>query len=280
MGPAPPPTRREELAQFLRHLRERTTPQTVSLTVNGNRRTPGLRREEVSQLAAVGVSWYTWLEQGREITPSAGVLDALARVFDLDAAEHAHLFHLAGVAPPTSAEDYPKQAPAELDQVVLGLEPNPAYLLGPRADVLAWNDAASRMLGTPSRAPDGVSNVLWWMFTDPGTHGPDWEDTARRTLARLRAEHARRYGDPAFAELINALLRASPRFRELWRRHEVLEAQLGTKTIDHPALGRLKLHHLQSIPTSHPDLRLTQFVPADATTRAALAAVSTAEPAR
>lgn len=232
----------------------------------------------MSQLAGVGLSWYTWLEQGRDITPSASVLDALARVYDLDPAERAHLFHLAGVPLPVSAGAYPVRAPDELGAVVLGLEPNPAYLIGPRTDVLAWNGTAAHLLGEPSRAPDGMPNVLWWLFTEPGRHGLGWSDTARNTLARFRAEHARRYGDPAFASLIKSLLLASARFRELWRRHEVLDAQIGTKVIDHPQLGRLTLHHLQSIPTSHPDLRLTQFVPADAATRSALAEIESAPP--
>jgi hypothetical protein len=137
--------------------------------------------------------------------------------------------------------------------------------------VLVWNVAAGQLFGEPSYAPDGVPNLLWWMFTKPGPHGLGWSTTARSTLARFRAEHARRYGDPAFVSLIKALLRQSPRFRELWRRHEVMDAQIGTKTIEHPNLGRLALHHLQSIPTSHPDLRLTQFVPADEATRSLLA---------
>jgi transcriptional regulator with XRE-family HTH domain len=270
LGLAPPPTRRDELAEFLRLHRERTSPEGVGLSASGRRRTPGLRREEISQLAGVGLSWYTWLEQGRDITPSPGVIDALARVLDLDPHERAHLFHLAGVALPASGDDYPTEAPAELRDIVFGLEPNPAYLLGPRTDVLVRNAAAARMLGEPSRAPDGAQNLLWWMFTDRGAHGATWDETARNTLARFRAEHARRYGDPAFLELIHALLAASPAFRELWPRHEVLDAQLGTKVIDHPELGRLTVRHLQSIPTSHPDLRLTQFVPADEATRSAL----------
>lgn len=270
LGLAPPPTRREQLADFLRHRREATPPERVGLPANGRRRTPGLRREELSQLAGVGLSWYTWLEQGRDITPSTGVLDALARVLDLAAPERAHLFDLAGVAPPLPAGPYPSKAPGELLAIVEGLAPNPAYLLNPRSDVLAWNAGATRMLGEPARAPDGVRNSLWWLFTEPGDHGPTWEDTGRRTLARFRFEHARRYDDPAFGALIESLLDASPRFRELWPRHEVLDAQLGTKRIDHPTLGRLTHHHLQSIPTSHRDLRLTQFVPADAATRAAL----------
>jgi len=219
----------------------------------------------------VGLSWYTWLEQGRDITPSASVLDALARVLDLDSAEHAHLFHLAGVPIPEASSDYPREAPPDLLAVVEGLEPNPAYLIGPRTDVLAWNATATRMLGEVSMAPDGRRNLLWWVFTEPGLHPATRDDTARYTLARFRAQHARRYGDPAFTSLIAQLLSASARFRELWPRHEVLSAQLGTKVIDHPDFGRLNLYHLQSVPTSHPELRLTQFVPADSATRAALA---------
>jgi transcriptional regulator with XRE-family HTH domain len=272
LGLAPPPTRRDQLADFLRLHREATTPDSVGLPGGGRRRTPGLRREELAGLAGVGLSWYTWLEQGRDITPSASVLDALARVLDLGSAERRHLFDLAGVPPPAAAGDYPDTAPPELAGIVEGLEPNPAYLVGPRTDVLAWNGGATRMLGEPSRAPDGRPNLLWWLFTAPAPRGPQWEDTGRNALARFRAEHARRYDDPAFTALIEALLEDSPRFRELWPRHEVLEAQVGTKVIDHALLGGLTLHHLQSIPTSHPDLRLTQFVPADAATRAALEA--------
>ncbi len=267
---APPPTRHGGLGEFLRLQRARTTPEAVDLPANGRRRTPGLRREEVAQLAGVGLSWYTWLEQGRDITPSASVLDALARVYDLSPAEHDHLFHLAGVPVPAPAGDYPRQAPDELRRVVIALEPCPAYLLGPRADVLVWNAGARRLLGEPTRAPDGVPNLLWWMYTDSDRGGSPGEANGRLMLARFRAEHARRYDDPSFRELIEALLQASPSFREMWRRHEVTDAQLGTKVIDHPELGRLTLRHLQSIPTSDPDLRLTQFVAADDATRAAL----------
>jgi transcriptional regulator with XRE-family HTH domain len=270
MGLAPPPTRRQELADFLRQRRAVTSPEAVGLEANGRRRTPGLRREEVSQLAGVGLSWYTWLEQGREITPSASVLDALARVYDLSTAERGHLFDLAGVALPVAASEYSTEVPSELRAVVLELDPYPAYLIGPRTDVLVWNAAATRLLGEPARAPDGEPNLLWWLFTDANRHAQGMSATARSTLARFRAEHARRYDDPAFRELIEALLRESPRFRELWRRHEVLDGQLGSKEIEHPQLGRLSVNHLQSIPTSHPDLRLTQLVPADAATRAAL----------
>jgi transcriptional regulator with XRE-family HTH domain len=270
-GVAPPPSAHAELGEVLRLHRERTTPASVGLVPEGRRRTPGLRREEVSSLAGVGLSWYTWLEQGRDVTPSAGVIDALARVFGLTTAERARLFYLAGVPVPTSAEPYPQEAPADLAAIVAGLEPAPAYLLGPRLDVLAWNAGASRIIGTPTAAPDGRRNLLWWMCTTHDRQGDLWSTTVRQTLARFRTEYARRHGDPAFEVLVAALHEQSALFRELWPRHEVLAAQLGTKSIDHPELGRLEVYHLQSVPTSHPDLRLTQFVPADDPTRRAFA---------
>lgn len=270
MGVTPPPTRSAELGDYLRMRREATTPASVGIEPVGRRRTPGLRREELANLAGIGLSWYTWLEQGRDVRPSAAVLDALARVLDLDPAERAHLFHLAGVAVPTADGPYPTEAPPELAAIVAGFDPWPAYLLGPRLDVLAWNDGAGALLGRPTAAPDGRPNLLWWMFTEPGPHGGSWETTARNQLARFRAQQARRYDDPAFAALVSALLDVSPRFRELWPRHEVLASQSGTKVVESAAHGRLELLHLQSIPTSHPDLRLTQYLPADARTRAAL----------
>ena len=272
MGLAPPPSaeRRSELTDFLRTRRAQVTPEDAGLPANGRRRTPGLRREEVAQLAGVGLSWYTWLEQGRDIKPSAQVLDALARVLRLDTAERAHLFHLARVELPLPAGDYTREAPPELAAVVASLMPNPAYLIGPRADVLAWNPAATAMLGEPTRAPDGRQNLLWWLFTSDGLDREQRRETARNALARFRAEHARRIGEPDFATLVEALEAASAEFRAWWPRHEVLAEQLGTKTIEHPRVGRLVLHHLQSAPTSHPDLRLTQFAPADPATRDAL----------
>jgi transcriptional regulator with XRE-family HTH domain len=275
LGLAPPPSaaRRTELADFLKHRRAQVTPESAGLEANGRRRTPGLRREEVAQLAGVGLSWYTWLEQGRDIKPSPQVLDALARALRLDVAERAHVFHLARVELPLPAGDYPREAPPELRAVVDGLMPNPAYLIGPRADVLAWNRVAARVIGEPTAAPDGRLNLLWWLFTSDEPRGEQRRMTARATLARFRAEHARRIGDPDFAALVEALDEGSPEFRALWPRHEVLTEQLGTKTMEHPELGTLRLHHLQSVPTSHPDLRLTQFAPADDATRAALATV-------
>jgi transcriptional regulator with XRE-family HTH domain len=232
---------------------------------------PGLRRDELALLAGVSTEYYTRLEQGRDRHPSAQVLDALARALRLDTAERAHLYHLARVELPLPAGGYPREGPPELAAIVDGLVPHPAYLIGPRTDVLAWNRAATALLGTPSAAPDGRPNLLWWLFTADDRRGEQWRATGRAALARFRAEHARRLGDADFAALLDALQHASPEFRAAWARHEVLTEQLGTKTIEHPRVGTLRLYHLQSAPTSHPDLRLTQFVAADEATRAALA---------
>ena len=276
MGAAPPPSARHaELTDFLRTRRAQVTPEQVGLEANGRRRTPGLRREEVAQLAGVGLSWYTWLEQGRDIPPSAHVLDAIARVLALDAAERAHLFHLARVELPLPEGDYPRQASPELRAIVAGLVPHPAFVTGPRADLLAWNRPAVAVFTDFGAMPPEGRNLLRWLFADPARDhtAATWEDTAKHTLARFRAQHARRPDDPSFAALIEELSAASPEFRAWWPRHEVVAEQAGTKTIEGHALGTLRLHHLQSTPTSDPELRLTMYVPADAETRRILASL-------
>src|SRR4029453_7407565 len=187
----PSEERRSELTDFLRLRRARVTPEDVGLPANGRRRTPGLRREEVAQLAGVGLSWYTWLEQGRDLKPAAQVLDALARAPRLDTAAPALLFHLARVELPLPAGDYPREAPPDLAHFVERVAPYPAYLIGPRTDVLAWNAAATAMLGEPTRAPDGRQNLLWWLFTADAPLTEKRRATARRTLARSRPEPAR-----------------------------------------------------------------------------------------
>jgi len=184
--------------------------------VSGRRRTPGLRREELAQLAGVGVSWCTWLEQGRDIHPSPQILDALARALGLAQAERAHLFHLARVELPLPGPEYPREAPPALRALVEGLAPHPAYLTDPRADVLAWNVAAARVIADFGAMGLERRNALWWLFATRELQGPQWEDTAKRTLARLRAEHARRPGDPGFARLVAELQAASPEFAAWW----------------------------------------------------------------
>jgi transcriptional regulator with XRE-family HTH domain len=280
VGVAPPPSARHaELTDFLRTRRAQVTPESVGLSANGRRRTPGLRREEVAQLAGVGLSWYTWLEQGRDIHPSAQVLDAIARVLRLDAAERVYLFNLARVELPLPEGAYPREASPELRAVVAGLAPHVAFVTGPRADVVAWNLPAARLVYDFGREPPERRNLLRLLFLDPSwdRSSPAWEETATHTLARFRAQHARRPDDPSFVALVEELLAASPEFRAWWPRHEVVTEQAGTKTIERAGLGMLRLHHLQTTPTSDPELRLTIWVPADDRTRAALASLLVAQ---
>jgi len=273
------PVRRDELRAFLRSRRARVSPADVGLPDGGaRRRTPGLRREELAALAGVGVSWYTWLEQGRDIHPSPEVLDALARALRLDAAERATLFALARTElplPESSAAgtgDDPDDGRPLLASLVQALHPMPAYLLGPMTQILAWNPAASALFGSPGHLSSERRSLLWMLLIDPGDarDNPGREGTARNMVARFRSEYAQHAGEPAYEQFIAELGRRSPWFAEWWGEHEVNDTQRGTKTIEHPTLGTLRLHHAQTVPTGAPELRLTIYAPADAATRAAL----------
>jgi len=280
MAVASSPSRRDELRAFLRSRRARLSPADVGLPDDGGRRrTPGLRREELAALAGVGVSWYTWLEQGRDINPSPDVLDALARALRLDPAERRTLFALARTELPL-ADDVAGVDLDELDgeigqliALVEALHPCPAYLLGPMTRILAWNRAASIVLGSPDHLPPDRRYLLWLLMVDPGEDGmtEQREGTARNTLARFRAEYARHVGEQEYEEFLAEIRQRSARFREWWDEHEVIEAQRGTKVIEHPRLGVLRLHHAQTVPTGQPELRMAVYAPADEATRAALA---------
>jgi transcriptional regulator with XRE-family HTH domain len=274
------PFRRDELRAFLRSRRGRLSPADVGLPENGGRRrTPGLRREELAALAGVGVSWYTWLEQGRDINPSPEVLDALAQALRLDPAERRTLFALARTELPL-ADDMTGTDPdrlegdiGQLTALVEALDPNPAYLLGPMTRILAWNRAASVVLGSPDHLAPHRRYLLWWLMVDPGEGGmtAQREATARNTLARFRAEYARHAGEQEYEEFLAQIRDCSVQFREWWNEHEVIDAQRGTKVMEHPQLGTLRLHHAQTVPTGQPELRLAVYAPADEATRAALA---------
>ena len=273
------PSRRDELRAFLRSRRARLTPADVGLPEDGaRRRTPGLRREELASLAGVGVSWYTWLEQGRDINPSPDVLDALARALRLDSAERRTLFALARTELPLADDiagtdsDQLDGGIGELIALVDSLHPNPAYLLGPMTRILAWNRAASVVLGSPDHLPADRRYLLWWLMVEPGEGGmtAQREGTARNTLARFRAEYARHAGEPEYEEFLTRIREHSARLREWWDEHEVIEAQRGTKVMQHPRLGTLRLHHAQTVPTGQPELRMAVYAPADEATRAAL----------
>ncbi|MFD0266359.1 helix-turn-helix domain-containing protein [Streptomyces sp. NPDC127106] len=263
--------RRHELADFLRSRRERITPEQVGLPRGRRRRTPGLRREEVAQLSAVGVTWYTWLEQAREIQVSAQVLDALARALLLDASERAHLFALAGAADPAPNTPCPSVTPA-LRAMLDQLAPLPACVQNSRYDILAYNSTYGRLLCDLDALPREDRNCLWLAFTDPDWRESvvDHAETLRILAAKFRASMAEHLAEPAWKALVARLEARSPEFREVWARHEVVGQGARTKYILNRHVGLLHLEHTSLWLGPAPGPRLVTYAPLDEETRARL----------
>jgi transcriptional regulator with XRE-family HTH domain len=255
--------RRAELADFLRKRRESIRPEDVGLPSGGRRRTPGLRREEVAQLAGVGTTWYTWLEQGRDVRASFDVLEAIAKALRLTPAERNHLILLGRGEEAPACKPPAEHVSPTLRRLVESLGANPAMVLGRRWDYLAWNRAACVVFGDFGSIPKPARNHLWQMFMDPGRREmfTDWEQSSRLAAAKFRADHARHLGDPSFEELVHALRQASPDFCEAWKRHEVARAGEGRKTMEHPVAGTLQFEHAVFHPVEFPEQRLTLYSP-------------------
>jgi len=263
--------RRQALADFLRTRRARLTPADVGLPPGLRRRTPGLRREEVAQLAHIGTSWYVWLEQGRDVHPSPEVLESLAQALRLTLNERRHLFLLAGQALPPPISHAEESAGLALQQVLDDLNPSPAYALGRRWDYLAWNKAADSLFAISEASSRYARNLIWRIFTGPTMRErPNWELIARSTLAEFRAANARYPGDRWFEELIEDLKQVSPDFRRWWPHHDVVRSALdGHKVMEHPVLGHLEFEHITLQVLSNPDVRIMIYSPL-AQTRAKL----------
>lgn len=254
---------RRPLAEFVRARRARLQPEEVGLAAGTRRRTPGLRREEVAHLAGVGVTWYTWFEQGRGIQVSAEFLERLCHALRLNAAERGHLFTLAQHRPPPHAlARAVDMSPALL--AMLASLPHPAYIKTSRWDIVAWNAAAAAIFGDYGQLPPERRNVLSLVFTDPGYRRlmVDWEGDARRILEKFRLDYARAYDDPSFASLVAELREASPEFNQWWPRQEVAVRAEGLKRFRHPEQGELELAHTSFIVEGAPDLRLVIYTPA------------------
>jgi transcriptional regulator with XRE-family HTH domain len=260
--------RRRELAGFLRSRRERIAPEQVGLRQSRRRRTPGLRREEVAQLAGVGVTWYTWLEQGRDINPSPQVLDALARTLLFDAQERAHLFTLAGAADSTVAADCESLRPT-IRPLLAQLEPLPALVVNGRYDLLAFNRVWLSGFPHVERLPSEERNVLLLTFTDPHWRRvlPEWEDVASRMVAQYRAAMAEHVAEPAWKKLVARLQAASPEFAEMWARHDVQAPETRVKRFRHPEVGLLRLDYDYLWLGQRLGTRVVVYSPADARTR-------------
>lgn len=215
---------REELAAFLRAKREQLVPADVGLPSGNRRRTPGLRREEVAALAGVGLTWYTWLEQGRDIGVSAVFLDNLARVLKLDAAERRHLFLLAHERLPAEPGKTFCQVPPLVLRLMADLAPHPCYVRNLRWDVLAYNPPADQLFGFQRHSP-AERNLLWMCFTDSQLRASliDWETQAAQLLASFRRDYAHATKEADIQALISNLQKASPEFRQGWQQHDFQE---------------------------------------------------------
>ncbi len=249
-----------EVAEFLRARRARLRPADVGLPEGARRRTPGLRREEVAQLADISPTYYTFLEQGRDVRPSVQVLDALGRALRLTAAERAHLHDLVHGGPAVAAQRPDTLLPA-VTEMVARLDPWPAYVTGRSFDVLACNRAARALWADWPARPEPERNVLWWTFLEPAARTvlADWRGVARAELARLRAASARHPGDPRFGALITALQEGSAEARRWWPEHDVVPLSSGSKRIRHPALGVIDFQHAVLQVADDPEQKLVVF---------------------
>ncbi|WP_345712194.1 helix-turn-helix transcriptional regulator [Kineococcus glutinatus] len=263
---------RRELGALLRARRVQLDRAALGLPPVPRSRTGGLRREEVSALSGVSVTWYTWLEQGRDIHPSRQVLDAVARALRLSAAEHAYVLSLAGLPALTAAS--PAVAPAHVQRLLDALHGSPAFALTSAWDIAAWNAAYAVLY--PHIGSGADRNLLWSVFTDPYVREllPDWDTDSRRFLAEFRAEAGPHLGEPAVAALVARLSAASEEFRAGWTGGGVEGFTSRERLFHHPRVGDLRLEQHRLVPADVPGLSVVVYTPVDdGRTPAALAAL-------
>jgi transcriptional regulator with XRE-family HTH domain len=251
--------RRESLRAFLMSRRARISPAQAGLPAGSRRRAPGLRREEVALLAGVSVSWYQWLEQGRDISVSPQVLDAVARVLRLDPVERRHVYTLAGLNPPPAAPG-PQPGYCEgLQRLIEAWEPHPAAMLDAYWNNVAWNESARLVLGMGS----AHRNCLVGFFRNEEfrrrTHA--WQRVAPTVVAAFRAAVSDRLDDAELQGVVRELREASPEFAELWDRQDVQAAGVLVHEVEHPVLGALSFETSQLQVPARPDLTVMLYNP-------------------
>ncbi|MFI0923359.1 helix-turn-helix transcriptional regulator [Streptomyces sp. NPDC021012] len=251
-----------DLSGFLQSRRARIRPEDVGLPAHGRRRVPGLRREEVAQLAGVSVDYYIRLEQGRGQNVSEAVLEAIGRVLELDGTEQAHLRDL--IRPAQAARRAASrglQAVRPGVQLLLdGMTDTPAFVLGRRMDVLAWNALADAIAGFSRKSPSEL-NQARQVFLDPTAPVcyPDWAAVAAETVAYLRLDAGRHPDDPAMSSLLGELSLKSENFRRLWADHQVKEKTYGVKRLVHAVAGELEFGYETLALPGDPDQLLVAY---------------------
>ena len=262
--------RKRELADFLRTRRERLLPEQLDLPGGGRRRTPGLRRDEAALLAGISVDLYTRLEQARPISVSEAVLESLAHALRLNEHEREHLFLLAHqhLPPKPETTSFAETVSPALQRHLNHMETSPAYILGKRWDILAWNQAALVLFGDYAHMHGRERNSLWLIFTSPYLRQllVDWEADARRNLAQFRASMRQFLHDPWLTDFIEDLQQASPEFRAWWPLHDVLIRPHVQKAMHHPEVGRLQFDYLTFQVHDAPGLLIVTLVPQEAET--------------
>lgn len=257
------PSQRQLLAEFLRARRARIAPDNLGAPNQARRRTPGLRREEVAVMAGVGVSWYTWLEQGRNLNPSPQALQRLAVVLKLVPDETTYLFELAGHAVPRGAEPTRETIGAPLRRVLDQMAQAPAYVLNRHWDRIAWNDAALGLLGDFRKEPKEQLNMVRRVFTNAATrrYVQNWEDIARSELSEFAASCARHPDDPRISALVKELMDASAEFRAWWPQRDVTASRARRTLIKHPRVGVIALEVSSYQVADEPELTLRIYAP-------------------
>lgn len=259
-------SRRQELGEFLQAVRGRCAPAAFGFPEGSRRRTQGLRREEVAQLAGISATWYTWIEQGRDVNVSPDALDRLASALKMSRSERAYLFEMAGRRDPHGVEKEEDSVPDALTQALTHIA-IPAYIMGRYWDLLAWNRPAAELfsgwLDRPRRKGDAPPNLLRFVFQMPESRQfvVNWEVRARRLVAEFRADCRSRLDDPALQRLVAELSQASPEFAQFWKQHDVLERQGGERAFDHPAQGRIAFQQVTLHPVEQEHLKLVLLAP-------------------
>lgn len=254
--------RRRELSDFLRIRRARIAPEAVGFPSGTRRRTPGLRREEVAQLAHVSTTWYTFLEQGRDVRVSVQVLEGVAQALQLTPAERVHLYHLALQQPPPDSSLYQETVSPTLQRLLDQFETGPAFITGRYWNILAWNLPACLLFGELGELAPKQRNLIWLFFTND-THRRilvDWEEHAQWIVAKFRCTCSRYVGDEQLHELIADLQQLSPEFQHWWHRHDIKGRTEGLKVYEHPVAGRLMFEYTSFL-VEGTDLRLFAHFP-------------------
>jgi len=255
--------RRKELADFIRTRREKLKPALDKVSPLIRRRTPGLRREEVAELAGVGATWYTWLEQSRDIHPSTEVLERVGKALSLNPFEMRHLFTLAGKVYQGIDQATNETVPAALKRFVDESLDIPALVIGERKDHLYWNEHFATQVRSALCARSDGRNYLEMLFLDPAAREflVNWESHAKRMIAEFRAGIGDKIGTPWVSELIERLKGQSPEFARWWKDHDVSDRSAFIYEINHPKLGRLAFERTVYSPAEAPDLKLVLFKP-------------------